>query len=48
MTAGRDVILEIDVQGAGQVRERVPDAILVLLVPPTMEALAERLPPEFS
>lgn len=40
---GRDVILEIDVQGAGQVRERVPDAVLILLVPPSMEALADRL-----
>ena len=40
---GRDVILEIDVQGAGQVRDRVDDAILILLVPPSMEALAERL-----
>jgi guanylate kinase len=41
--AGRDVLLEIDVQGARQVRERVPDAILILLTPPSMEALAERL-----
>ena len=41
--AGRDVILEIDVQGARQIRDRVPDAILILLVPPSMEELAERL-----
>ena len=40
---GRDVILEIDVQGAGQVRDRIDDAILILLVPPSIEALAERL-----
>jgi len=40
---GQDVILEIDVEGARQVRERVADAILILLVPPSMEALAERL-----
>jgi guanylate kinase len=40
---GRDVILEIDVQGAKQVRERVPDAILILLEPPSMEELARRL-----
>jgi guanylate kinase len=40
---GRDVILEIDVQGARQVHERVDDAILILLVPPSMEALADRL-----
>ena len=41
--AGRDVLLEIDVQGARQIRDRVPDAILILLVPPSMEALVERL-----
>ncbi len=41
--AGRDVLLEIDVQGARQIRERVGDAILILLTPPSMEALAERL-----
>jgi guanylate kinase len=40
---GRDVILEIDVQGARQVHERVDDAILILLVPPSIQALAERL-----
>jgi guanylate kinase len=41
--AGRDVILEIDVQGAGQVHERVPDAVLILLKPPSREELARRL-----
>jgi guanylate kinase len=40
---GRDVILEIDVEGARQVRERVDDATLILLIPPTMEVLADRL-----
>jgi guanylate kinase len=41
--SGRDVILEIDVQGARQVNERVPDAVLILLKPPTMDELARRL-----
>ena len=43
LAAGRDVILEIDVQGARQIRERVPDAVLILLEPPSMEELARRL-----
>ena len=41
--AGRDVLLDIDVQGARQVKERVPDAVLVFLVPPSREELARRL-----
>ncbi len=41
--AGRDVILEIDVQGAAQVRAHAPDAVLILLSPPSLDALAERL-----
>lgn len=42
-SAGTDVILEIDVQGAAQVREQVPDAILILLEPPSLEELERRL-----
>jgi len=41
--AGRDVILEIDVQGAAQIRTRVPDAVLVFLSPPSREELTRRL-----
>lgn len=41
--AGRDVILEIDVQGAMQVRERAPEAVLIFLAPPSMDELARRL-----
>lgn len=40
---GNDVLLEIDVQGAAQVRARHPDAVVILIVPPTREAQEERL-----
>lgn len=40
---GRDMLLEVDVQGARSVRERVPEAVLVFLQPPSEEELARRL-----
>jgi guanylate kinase len=40
---GADVILEIDVEGARQIRERDEDAVLILLEPPSMEELERRL-----
>jgi guanylate kinase len=40
---GIDVILEIDVQGALQVKEKLPDAEFVFIMPPSLEALADRL-----
>ncbi len=43
LAAGRHVILKIDVQGAQTVKERVPDALLIFVVPPTLQALFERL-----
>lgn len=43
LAAGRTVLLEIEVQGALQIRERFPDAVLVFLRPPDEEALLERL-----
>lgn len=40
---GVPVVLEIEVQGARQVRETLPDAVQVFIVPPSPEALRERL-----
>lgn len=41
--AGHDIILKIDVQGGLTVRERVPDAVLVFLTPPSVAELERRL-----
>lgn len=43
LAAGRDVLLEIDWQGAQQVRSKVPDAVGVFILPPSREALEERM-----
>ncbi len=40
---GRDVILEIDWQGARQIRERFPDMVGIFVLPPSREALLDRL-----
>ena len=43
LMAGRDAILKIDVQGAAVVKQKVPEALLVFLVPPSLEDLFSRL-----
>jgi guanylate kinase len=43
LAAGRDLILEIDWQGARQVRERLPEAVQVFVLPPSRAALETRL-----
>lgn len=43
LTAGEDVILEIDWQGAQQVRHLMPDTVAIFIMPPSREALNERL-----
>ena len=40
---GRDVVLEIDWQGAAQVRARFPNALSIFVLPPSMDALLQRL-----
>ena len=40
---GQDLLLEIDVQGAAQVRRARPDAVMILVVPPSRQAQEERL-----
>ena len=43
LAAGHDVLLEIDWQGARQVRRQVPDAVSVFILPPSREALQQRM-----
>jgi len=41
--AGNAVIMDIDIQGAAQIREKMPEAVFVFLLPPTPEELSRRL-----
>jgi len=41
--AGRDVLLDIDVQGARQIMARYPDCVSIFIAPPSMQVLEERL-----
>ena len=38
-----NVVLDIEIQGARQVREKMPEAVLVFVIPPSMEELRRRL-----
>lgn len=40
---GRDLLLDIDVQGAAQIVERYPDAVTIFILPPSLEELRRRL-----
>jgi len=40
---GKNVLLEIEVQGASQVKAKVPDALTIFIVPPSMEELEKRI-----
>jgi guanylate kinase len=41
--AGRDVLLEIDWQGAAQVRKLIPSSVQIFILPPSLASLEERL-----
>lgn len=43
LEAGYDVVLEIEVQGALQIREKRPDAVMIFVAPPSIEELEQRL-----
>jgi len=43
LAAGHDIILEIDVQGAASIREKIDDAISIFILPPSFELLRQRL-----
>ena len=43
LAAGHDVLLEIDWQGAQQVRRAMPDCVSIFVLPPARQTLAERL-----
>lgn len=43
LDAGRDIVLEIDVNGGGNVKKKIPDAVTVMLLPPDAATLEARL-----
>ena len=43
LSAGTDVLLDIEVQGAAKVRAKCPDAVFIFIIPPSFEELSRRL-----
>lgn len=43
LNCGRDVLLEIDIQGALQIKKRFPEAVFVFIVPPSLDELSARI-----
>lgn len=43
LSAGVDVLLDIEVQGAAKVKNKCPDAVLIFIIPPSFEELSRRL-----
>lgn len=43
LAAGMNVLLDIEIQGARQVREKMPEAVMVFIIPPSLEELKKRL-----
>lgn len=43
LNAGKNVILEIEIQGAHKIKEKIPDALLLFVMPPSAEELKRRL-----
>jgi len=41
--AGKDIIMDIELRGVKQVKEKMPEAVSIFLIPPTMEELEKRL-----
>ncbi len=43
LNEGMNVVLDIEIQGARQVREKMPDAVMIFVIPPSVEELRRRL-----
>lgn len=43
VTEGKDIIIEVDVNGAAQIREKMPEAVSIFIMPPSFEELKRRL-----